>query len=98
MTGATLLPVPEQLTHEDNRQNDDRIRRVTHIRGLISEEAHQRLIRFGANHLRRKSRLREAVLLLSQFKSPIVLILLSASGLSFFLRRACSSRRPGLWR
>ena len=53
--------------------------------GLASEEAHQRLIRFGANHLRRKSRAREVVLLLSQFKSPIVLILLTASGLSFFL-------------
>ena len=53
--------------------------------GLTSQEAHQRLIRFGANHFRRKGRLREAVHLLSQFKSPIVLILLSAVGLSFFL-------------
>jgi Mg2+-importing ATPase len=53
--------------------------------GLASEEAHQRLIRFGANHLRRKSRVREVVLLLSQFKSPIVLILLTASSLSVFL-------------
>lgn len=57
----------------------------TSSEGLTSEEAQQRLIRFGANHLRRKSRVREAVLLLSQFKSPIVLILLSVSGLSVFL-------------
>lgn len=55
------------------------------IKGLTDEEARQRRIRFGGNHLARRGRLREAVLFMSQFKSPIVLILLSAAGLSFFL-------------
>lgn len=76
-TAATpfwTLPLPELLQQLE-----------TSSEGLASEEAHQRLIRFGANHLRRKSPLREGVLLLSQFKSPIVLILLSAAGLSAFL-------------
>lgn len=83
MTTETALtpfwspPLPELLRRLD-----------TSLEGLTSEEAHQRLIRFGANHLRRKSRLRKAVLLLSQFKSPIVLILLSAAGLSLFLGNA----------
>ena len=71
------LPLPELLQQLHTTSD-----------GLTSEEAHQRLIRFGANHLRRKSRLREAVLLMSQFKSPIVLILLSAAGLSVFLGNA----------
>ena len=57
----------------------------TSAEGLTSEEAHQRLIRLGANHVRRTRRLREALLLLSQFNNPIVLILLSASSLSIFL-------------
>ena len=76
-TAATpfwTLPLSELLQQLD-----------TSSEGLASDEAHQRLIRFGANHLRRKSRVREVVLLLSQFKSPIVIILLSAAGLSVFL-------------
>jgi Mg2+-importing ATPase len=71
------LPLPELLLQLHTTSD-----------GLTSEEARHRLIRFGANHFRRKSRLREAVLLLSQFKSPIVLILLSAAGLSVFLGNA----------
>jgi P-type Mg2+ transporter len=53
--------------------------------GLPSTEAVARLARFGANLLKPKKRTNELLLLLGQFKSPIILILLLAGGLSFFL-------------
>lgn len=53
--------------------------------GLTSEEARRRLGRYGSNSLRSKKRSDVATLLLSQFKSPIILILLCATGLSFAL-------------
>src|SRR5512146_28798 len=53
--------------------------------GLSSEEAAQRLARFGANLLRPRKKSDAFSLLLSQFKSPIILILLFATGMSFFL-------------
>jgi P-type Mg2+ transporter len=53
--------------------------------GLSSGEARQRLTRYGANLLRPPKRSDALTLLLAQFKSPIILILLLATGLSFFL-------------
>jgi len=53
--------------------------------GLTNDEARQRFIRYGANLLKPKRRSNTLTLLLSQFKSPIILILIFASGLSFFL-------------
>jgi Mg2+-importing ATPase len=53
--------------------------------GLSSEEAAQRLARYGQNLLKPKTRSNALVLLLGQFKSPIILLLLFATGLSFFL-------------
>jgi P-type Mg2+ transporter len=54
--------------------------------GLTSEEVRLRLEQYGANHLKPRKRSDVLSLLLSQFKSPIVLILLSATVLSFFLK------------
>ncbi|HVO69101.1 MAG TPA: cation-transporting P-type ATPase, partial [Aggregatilineaceae bacterium] len=54
--------------------------------GLTDEEAHHRLERFGANLLRPKQRTDSLTLLLSQFRSPIILILLFAASLSLFLK------------
>ena len=54
--------------------------------GLSGDEALQRLTSHGANLLKPEKRFRTLSLLLSQFKSPIILILIFASGLSFFLR------------
>jgi len=54
-------------------------------RGLTSEEARLRLIRYGANLLKPQKRTDTLSLLLAQFISPIVLILLCAAVLSFFL-------------
>jgi Mg2+-importing ATPase len=54
-------------------------------RGLAEGEAEERLARHGSNLLRPKKRTDALTLLLSQFKSPIILILLFAVGLSFLL-------------
>ena len=56
--------------------------------GLTSSEASARLARFGANRLKGKSRTASLTLLLGQFKSPIVLILIGAAILSIFLQDA----------
>jgi Mg2+-importing ATPase len=53
--------------------------------GLTGDEARQRLARYGPNLLKPQKRSDVLTLLLAQFKSPIVLILLVATGLSFFL-------------
>jgi Mg2+-importing ATPase len=53
--------------------------------GLTAGEARQRLARYGSNLLTPKKRSDAGALLLAQFTSPIILILLFATGLSFFL-------------
>jgi Mg2+-importing ATPase len=58
----------------------------TTSKGLTDNEARIRLTRFGANLLRPRKRSDAFTLLLAQFKSPIILILLFAAVLSFFLR------------
>jgi Mg2+-importing ATPase len=57
----------------------------TNPQGLTNDEARQRFIRYGANLLKPKKRSNTLTLLLSQFKSPLILILIFAVGLSFFL-------------
>ncbi len=57
----------------------------TSIDGLSTDEAGQRLLRFGGNLLKARKRSDVLTLLVAQFKSPIILILLFATGLSFFL-------------
>lgn len=56
--------------------------------GLTSGDACEGLARFGANRLRTKGRATAFALLLGQFKSPIVLILIGAAILSIFLQDA----------
>jgi len=53
--------------------------------GLNSSESSERLKKYGANLLKPKRSSNTFTILLSQFKSPITLILLFAAGLSFFL-------------
>ena len=57
----------------------------TATEGLSSEEARQRLARYGSNLLEPQKRSDVLALLLAQFKSPLILLLLFATGLSFFL-------------
>ncbi|MGB8984064.1 MAG: HAD-IC family P-type ATPase, partial [Anaerolineales bacterium] len=54
--------------------------------GLMSDEVQQRLLRYGSNLLKPKKKSDALTLLLAQFKSPIILILIFAAGLSLFLR------------
>jgi Mg2+-importing ATPase len=56
--------------------------------GLTGEQARERLERFGANLLRPRKRTDSLTLLLGQFRSPIILILLFAAALSLFVRDA----------
>ena len=53
--------------------------------GLTSSVAKRRLLIYGANRLKPQKRSDVITLLISQFKSPIILILLFATGLSLFL-------------
>ena len=54
--------------------------------GLRRDEIQERLLRYGSNVLRPKKKSDVLTLLIAQFKSPIILILIFAAGLSFFLR------------
>jgi Mg2+-importing ATPase len=55
-------------------------------KGLQSEEATKRLLRYGPNTLRARKRTDTFTLLLRQFKSPIILILVLAAVLSLVLK------------
>ena len=57
----------------------------TTSKGLTEDEAGKRLKQYGSNLLTAKKRSDSLTLLLAQFKSPVVLILIFAGGLSFFL-------------
>jgi ATPase, P-type (transporting), HAD superfamily, subfamily IC len=65
---------------------DELLRQLnTAPQGLTDEDAGQRLTQFGENRLKPQKRLNVLSLFVSQFKSPIILILLFAAGLSSFL-------------
>jgi Mg2+-importing ATPase len=53
--------------------------------GLTTDEAQKRLKSYGANNLKPQKRSDAFTLLVAQFKSPIILILILATGLSLFL-------------
>jgi Mg2+-importing ATPase len=54
-------------------------------KGLTGDEARQRLAQHGSNLLKPPKRTDVLTLLLAQFKSPLILLLFFATGLSFFL-------------
>jgi len=53
--------------------------------GLIESEARQRLSKYGLNLIKPRKKASTFTLFISQFKSPIIIILLSAAILSYFL-------------
>jgi Mg2+-importing ATPase len=57
----------------------------TTSQGLTSDEAKHRLTRYGANLMKPRKRAGVLLLFLAQFRSPIILILLGAAVLSFFV-------------
>ncbi|MGD0804841.1 MAG: magnesium-translocating P-type ATPase [Candidatus Bathyarchaeia archaeon] len=60
-------------------------------KGLTEDEARNRLKKYGSNLLTPKKKSDALTLLLTQFKSPIILILIFAGGLSFFLGDAVNA-------
>jgi P-type Mg2+ transporter len=54
--------------------------------GLTDGQASERLAEFGANRLQTKCSAGSWLLLFSQFKSPIIMILICAAILSLFLQ------------
>jgi P-type Mg2+ transporter len=54
--------------------------------GLTQDEAEKRLVRFGPNLLKPKKKTDTLTLLVNQFRSPLVLILIVAAVLAFFLK------------
>ena len=68
---------------------DDLLRQLESTqKGLTGDEARQRLAQFGPNLLKPQKRSDVLTLLIDQFKSPIILILLVATVLSLFLHDA----------
>jgi P-type Mg2+ transporter len=63
----------------------------TSANGLSTQDAKQRLIEYGANSLKQQRKPSAIGLLLNQFKSPIILILIFAAVLSIFLRDAADA-------
>ena len=59
--------------------------------GLSRQDAEQRLSEYGANSLKQKHKSTALILLLNQFKSPIILILIFAAVLYIFLQEAADA-------
>ena len=59
--------------------------------GLSRQDAKQRLNEYGANSFKQKHKSSALMLLLNQFKSPIILILIFAAVLSIFLQDAADA-------
>ncbi len=57
----------------------------TSPQGLTNKEANQRIKRYGVNQLNSRKQTGNVQLFIAQFKNSIILILLFATGLSFFL-------------
>jgi Mg2+-importing ATPase len=74
------IPTPELL---DQLQ--------TTAQGLTGDEVRERLVLYGSNLLKPKKKSDALTLLLAQFKSPIILILLLAAGLSLFLQDSANT-------
>jgi P-type Mg2+ transporter len=61
------------------------------IAGLSRQDAKQRLSEYGVNSLKKQRKSSDWLLLLNQFKSPIILILVFAALLSIFLKDAADA-------
>src|SRR5271157_2340060 len=66
--------------------SDDALNQLgTNLNGLTRDEAQKRLLRVGVNLLKPKRKTDTLTLLINQFRSPLVLILIIAAILAFFL-------------
>jgi Mg2+-importing ATPase len=76
----------QPLIYWDIPQDDILSLLDTQKQGLSNEEVKRRLINYGTNLLKPPTRSDALSLLLAQFKSPIILTLVFAAGLSLFLQ------------
>ena len=65
----------------------ERILNTDHRNGLTESEAAKRILHYGYNKIREKKAGSSLIILLSQFKSPLVFLLLFASAMSFFFNK-----------
>ena len=72
---------PEELQRQLNTKQE----------GLDEGEAQERLKQYGANLLEARKKSYPLLLLLSQFKSPIILLLVFAAGLSIYLHQVADA-------
>ena len=79
-------PGPVRAAPVDQTLADAEARLGVSAVGLTSEEAQRRLIQYGPNRLREVNGNHPLAVLLRQFRSPMVLILLGAALLSAFLK------------
>src|SRR5271157_1634041 len=67
--------------------SDDALNQLgTNLNGLTRDEAQKRLLRVGVNLLKPKRKTDTLTLLINQFRSPLVLILIVVAILAFFLK------------
>jgi Ca2+-transporting ATPase len=64
--------------------------------GLSAGEATERLQKFGPNRLAEAEKISRLQILLHQFKSPLIYILLIAAAVTFFLEEY-KDTAPGCW-
>jgi Mg2+-importing ATPase len=71
----------------------DQVLQQTHstTSGLSRQDAKQRLSEYGANSLKQTHKSSALILLINQFKSPIILIQIFAAVLSIFLQDAAAA-------
>lgn len=75
------IPVSDLLRQFDENLEPQQYKET----GLTSTEANLRLLKYGKNHLKSKRETNSISLLISQFKSPIIIIFIFTSILSYFL-------------
>jgi len=82
------IPTADLFRQFDNTITEKARRRQQQEVGLTSTEANLRLLKYGKNMVESKKKTDSLSLLISQFKSPIIVIFIFTSILSFFLGQA----------
>ncbi|WP_455278366.1 magnesium-translocating P-type ATPase [[Eubacterium] cellulosolvens] len=87
MSGTTTLKTNEKDDRPiyNKSANEILAQLQTTSKGLATNEAQKRLQSYGPNLLRSKKKTDSLTLLVGQFKSPIIILLIIATGLSIFL-------------
>ena len=76
----------KKIIHSTSPEEVSRLYETDEVRGLSQEEVAGRLEKFGGNSITHEKKKSLWMMLLRQFNSPIVYLLIFASGLSFFFQ------------